>query len=40
MMEFSYYLDALENSFVDLQDKIGLNIPAYWMGNKAMLESI
>lgn len=29
-MEFSHVASA-ENSFVHLLDKIGLNIPAYWM---------
>lgn len=30
-MELSYYVESPDNSFVDLQDKIGLNIPAYWV---------
>lgn len=34
MMEFSYYVASPENSFLDVQDKIGLNIPAYWVGKE------
>lgn len=34
MMDFSYCVNSPENSFVDPQDKIGLNIPAYWVGKE------